>query len=176
MTFSSAVMCGNRLKRWKTMPMSRALAAHLAVLQLVQLVAVLAVADQLAVDVQPPGVDLLQVVDAAQERRLAGAGGADEAEDLARLDLEVDALEDLEMAERLVDAFGADHRLRHQWPTPPPGTGAVFILVAALTPREKRFSRKYCPISKMLLSARYHRHAATSIGNTWNVRLPTDCS
>ena len=77
--------------------------------------------------------------------------------DLARLDLEVDALEHLEMAERLVDAFGADHRLRHQWPTPPPGTGAVFILVAALTPREKRFSRKYCPISKMLLSARYHK-------------------
>ena len=82
MTFSSAVMCGKRLKRWKTMPMSRRWAATSLSLQLVELVALLPVADQLAVDVQPPGVDLLQVVDAPQEGRLAGAGGADEAEHL----------------------------------------------------------------------------------------------
>jgi hypothetical protein len=76
-----------------------ALQRDLAVLELVQLVALLAVADQLTVDGQPAGVDLLQVVDAPQEGRLAGAGGADEAEDLAGLDLQVDALEDLDRAD-----------------------------------------------------------------------------
>ncbi len=103
-------MCGNRLKRWKMMPMSRRFMSDLVVLELVQLVALLAVADQLPVDVQPAGVDLLQVVDAPQEGRLAGAGGADEAEDLAGPDLQVDALEDLDRAEGLVDAFGLHHR------------------------------------------------------------------
>jgi hypothetical protein len=86
-----------------------ALQGDFAVLELVELVALLPVADQLAVDVEPAGVDLLQVVDAPQERRLAGAGGADEAEDLALLDLEVDALEDLDVAEGLVDALGLHH-------------------------------------------------------------------
>ncbi len=91
-----------------------ALAAHFAVAQLVDLVPMLAVTDQFAVDVQLPGGDLLQMVDAAQERRLARAGGPNDAHDLARLDFEVDALEHLEVTERLVDAFGADHRLWHQ--------------------------------------------------------------
>jgi hypothetical protein len=81
----------------------------LAVLELVQLVALLAVADQMPVDVQPPGVDLLKMVDAPEKRGLAGAGGADEAEDLAGLHFEVDALEDLDRAEGLVDAFGLHH-------------------------------------------------------------------
>src|SRR6266540_2514467 len=47
------------------------LAGDLAFLQLVELVAVLPVADQLAVHPQAAGVDLLQVVDAAEEGGLA---------------------------------------------------------------------------------------------------------
>ena len=48
-----------------------ALPGYLSLVQLVELVAALLVADQLAVDLQPAGVDLLEVVDAAQQRRLA---------------------------------------------------------------------------------------------------------
>ena len=77
MTFSSAVMCGNRLNRWNTMPMSRRCAATSLSRSSCSLSPLLPVADQLAVDREPAGVDLLQVVDAAQERRLARAGRAD---------------------------------------------------------------------------------------------------
>ena len=45
--------------------------------------AVRAVADQVAVDLDAAAVDRLEVVDAAQERRLARAGRADQAHDLA---------------------------------------------------------------------------------------------
>ena len=58
-----------------------ALARDLALAQLVELVALLPVADELAVDPQPAGVDLLQMVDAAQERRLPGARRAEQADD-----------------------------------------------------------------------------------------------
>ena len=108
-----AVMCGNRLKRWKTMPIL-ARSRQTSVAQLVELVARPAVADELAVDPEPAGVDLLQVVDAAQERRLARAGGPDEAHHLARRDLEVDALQHLEPAEALAHRLGLDHRLAHR--------------------------------------------------------------
>ena len=101
------------------MPMSRRWAATSLSLQLVELAALLAVADQLAVDGQPAGVDLLQVVDAPQERGLAGAGRADQADDLARGDLQVDALEHLERAEGLVDAFGLHHGHRRAGGLPP---------------------------------------------------------
>ena len=46
-------MCGNRLKRWKTIPISARSRHDLGVAQLVELVALLAVADELAVDPQP---------------------------------------------------------------------------------------------------------------------------
>ena len=73
MTFSSAVMCGNRLKRWKTMPISARLRATSRSRSSCSLSPCCAVADQLAVDPEPAGVDLLEVVDAAQEGRLARA-------------------------------------------------------------------------------------------------------
>ena len=69
----------------------------------------LAVADQLAVDVQAAGVDLLEVIDAAQQRRLARTRGADEAGDRAARDLEIDALEHLQAAEGLAHVAGLDH-------------------------------------------------------------------
>jgi len=91
----------------------RALARHLGLAQLVQLVSRLPVAHQLAVHVEPARVDLLEVVDAAQEGRLAGARGAEHAHHLAGVDLERDALQDLQQAEVLAHGLRFDHR-RHQ--------------------------------------------------------------
>ena len=147
-TFSSAVMCGNRLKCWNTIPISARLRATSRSWQLVQLAAGLAVADQLAVDRQPAGVDLLQVVDAAQERRLARARGPEQAHHLAAPDLEVDALQHLEAPEALVHALGLDHRLAHATrrlpPAPEPPRPHRHLLGAG-NPRPNRRSMKYCP-------------------------------
>jgi hypothetical protein len=76
----------------------------------VELAALLPVADQLAVDREPAGVDLLQVVDAAQERRLARAGGPEQHHHLIQTDLKVDALQHFQVPEALVHRFGLDHR------------------------------------------------------------------
>src|SRR5581483_730999 len=124
---SHVVQCGHvreQVEMLEDHPDLGALARHLALVQLVQPVALLSIADQLAVDPQPAGVDLLEVIDAAQEGRLARAGGAEDAHDLTAVDGEVDALEDLEATEALVDALGLDHELGHPTPpapTPPPG-------------------------------------------------------
>ena len=56
----------------------------------------------------PPGLQRLQQVDTAQECGLARPGRADEADDLVLADDEVDATQDLQVAERLVDALDAD--------------------------------------------------------------------
>ena len=48
--------------------------------------------DLVALDDDPAGVDRLEEVDAAQERRLAAPRRADQADDLVLGDLEVDAL------------------------------------------------------------------------------------
>src|SRR5262249_14304716 len=68
----------------------------------------LPVADQAAVDLDPPGVNLLEVVDAAEERRLPGAGRADQAYRLALTDLECEAVQDSEPPEALVDVLRRD--------------------------------------------------------------------
>ena len=83
-----------------------ALAGNVALVQLVELAVGLAVADQLTVDRQAAGVDLLKVVDAAQEGRLARAGRTEQAHHLAAVDGEVDALQHLVAAEALVHALG----------------------------------------------------------------------
>src|SRR5204863_9511979 len=59
----------------------------------------------------PPGVDLFQVVDAAQERALARPRGSDHAHDFPRVDLEVDTTEHLQAAEALVNRLSLNHRL-----------------------------------------------------------------
>ncbi len=51
----------------------------LALVQLVEAIAALLVADEHPVDVEAPGVDLLEMVDAPQEGRLAGPGWSEEA-------------------------------------------------------------------------------------------------
>ena len=61
--------------------------------------------DLLALDDDPSGVDRLEEVDAAQQRRLAAPRRADQADDLVLGDLEVDAAQDLEVPERLVQAL-----------------------------------------------------------------------
>jgi hypothetical protein len=85
-----------------------------------QLAVALSVADQVAVDLDPPGVDLLEVVHAADEGRLAGPRGPDQAHGLAPLQLERDALEHLEPTEALVhverpnhESTDGVHRLAH---------------------------------------------------------------
>ena len=64
----------------------------------------LAHAHELAIDPYPAGVDGLQLVDAAQQGGLARAGGAHEHRHRAGRDGEVDALEDVQLAEELVEA------------------------------------------------------------------------
>ena len=112
------------------------LARHLVFAQLVQLAVRLAIAHELAVDRQPARVDLLEVVDAAQERGLARAGGAEHAHDLAPLDLEVDPLQHLEAPEALVNALGFDHRVAHRRPLPSASQrSAIDARCARLKPR-----------------------------------------
>src|SRR5581483_5680252 len=74
----------------------------------------LPVADEVAVHRDPAAVDLLQVVDAADERRLAGAGRADDADRLPLLDVERDAFQHLEPPEALVHVLGPHHHVGHR--------------------------------------------------------------
>ena len=55
----------------------------------------------LAVDQDLSGGDVLEAGDEAQKRRLAAAGRADEHRELAVLDIEIDAVDDADGAERL---------------------------------------------------------------------------
>ena len=55
----------------------------------------------------PPGIDRLEEIDAAQEGRLARAGRADQADDVVLGDREVDPLQHLELAEALVQRLDA---------------------------------------------------------------------
>jgi len=74
------------------------------------------VGHDLAVQQDVAVVDVLQQVDAAQQRRLARARCADEADDLVLGDDQVDALEHLQFTEGLVQSFDAQ-RLRAETAT-----------------------------------------------------------
>src|SRR5581483_4753938 len=74
----------------------------------------LPVADEVAVHRDPAAVDLLQVVDAADERRLAGPGRPDDADRLPLLDVERDALQHLEPTEALVHVLRAHDDVGHR--------------------------------------------------------------
>ena len=71
-----------QLKLWNTMPTSRRSALR----------STPGPADAVALQADLAALDRLQAVDAAQQRRLAAARGADQADDLMLLDVEVDAL------------------------------------------------------------------------------------
>jgi hypothetical protein len=95
---ASTVMCGKRLNCWKTMPIRERTAVEVGV----------GIGDVDALDQDLPGGGLLEPVDAAQQGRLARAGGTDHADHLAVVDVEVDALEHLVVAEALVQVADLD--------------------------------------------------------------------
>ena len=59
-------------------------------------------ADPVAVEADDAAVDGLQLVDAAQQRRLAAAGRADQTDHLVQIDIEIDTAQHRVRAERLV--------------------------------------------------------------------------
>ena len=61
----------------------------------------------------PSRIDRLEQVDAAEQRRLAGARGTDQAHDLVLLEREVDPTQHFELAEGLVEPFDEERRLVH---------------------------------------------------------------
>ena len=72
----------------------------------------LAVAEQLTVDVHAAGANVLEHVQAAQERRLTRTRGTEDDADLAGSDVQVDTPQDMQVAEELVDSANGDHRRR----------------------------------------------------------------
>jgi hypothetical protein len=151
-----------------------ALGGHLVVAQLVELVALLPVADELAVDPELPGGELLEVVDAAEERGLAGPGRPDDAHHPARHDLQVNALEHLETPEVFVHALRLDHgrggRFGHASPDFGRANPRNPPCRAGIAPREYRRSMKYWAIDSSEVSTRYQMLATTSSGTY--LRLP----
>ena len=79
-------MWGKRLNRWNTIPMPLRCFATSRGVHFEDPVLALRVADQFASHGDPAAVDPFQVVDAAQEGGLAGAGRAEEAHDFAGVD------------------------------------------------------------------------------------------
>src|SRR5262249_34989321 len=67
--------------------------------------------DELIADPDLAGIDGDKPVDAAQKRRLAAAGRADDGDDLTRADIEVDVAEDFERAVVLAQSAHANARL-----------------------------------------------------------------
>src|SRR6185369_12458008 len=67
--------------------------------------------DRLAVDIDRAAVQRLEVIDAAEHGRFSRARRADDADDLALVDLERDIPQDDEMAEGFADLLQAYHRL-----------------------------------------------------------------
>src|SRR5439155_16829505 len=59
--------------------------------------------DRLAVQLEGAAGDRLQAVDGVQERRLAAAGGADDRDELARTNVQGDAVDCLKRARRALD-------------------------------------------------------------------------
>ena len=168
-TFSSAVMCGNRLKCWKTIPISARLRGDVALVELVQLVAGLAVADQLAVDRQPPELIFSRWLMQRRNVDLPEPEGPSRHMTSPALDLEVDALEDLEAPEALVDALGFDHRrsVTHDPRREPQPVARIAAAQRAEKPRPKRRSMKYWPTYRTLVIARYQMLATISSGIVW---------
>ena len=62
----------------------------------------MACVDALAVDADRSRIDALQSVERAQQRALSGTAAADDRDDLARFDIQIDTLQDVRRAELLV--------------------------------------------------------------------------
>src|SRR5262249_20656398 len=105
MTFSSTVNSGGSESDWKTKPVGaqRALAASRPA----------------AADREVAGVGAVHHAEQVEQGGLAGAGGAEDGDELAGRDLEVDAAQDGDAAVGLVDALREDGGLSHSgWPRP----------------------------------------------------------
>src|SRR5699024_5795557 len=143
----------------------------------------------LAVDEDAPGAGLLELVDAAQQGGLAGAGGAHQHCHLAGVHREGAALQHVEVAEGLVDLLDLDDGTgrvlggpchhsstsgsgscgvvpalftaawRERPPRPPPRGG-----VRASKPRPKYRSRWRCPAMSTRVIGRYRSAATMSSG------------
>src|SRR5579875_2139347 len=158
---------GEEVELLKDHPDLGTLAPYFALVQLVDPLAALLVADQLAVDVEAAAVDLLEVVDAAEKCRLAASGGADDDDDLARVDLEVDAAQDLEAAVVFAYTLGDDYGFAARAHPCPPRTSGLHltrVLLAELAPRLRptRCSSRRCPKLNTVVQARYQMLATTS--------------
>jgi hypothetical protein len=84
------------------------------------------VGDFVAVDDDFALLRFFKEVHAAQQRRLAGAGRPDDADHLAAFDLDVDALEDFERAESLVQTRNFDDHVSGHT-APPAETPAPYF-------------------------------------------------
>ena len=108
-TFCSAVMFGKRLYAWKTMPMSRRLGGTRVM--------------SLPSTRIAPGVGAVEAGDEAERGRLAAAARAEQGEELALLEREVDPVERDDVAERPAQLAGARRapsaRSRRPGPAPP---------------------------------------------------------
>src|SRR5882762_6680925 len=79
-------------------------------LQLVEAAILQTVPDELAIDVYAAGINLLEIVDAADQSALAGTGRTDQAAHLARQHGEVYFGKDLQVAEFLGNPDDLHHR------------------------------------------------------------------
>ena len=109
-TFCSAVRWGKRLNCWKTIPTRwRTKSSSQPASPVPE---PRSPADVVALEEDLALLRRLEQVDAAQQGALAGAARAEDADDFAFGDLEVDAAQHLEVAEALVDPLQLEHRLR----------------------------------------------------------------
>src|SRR5215216_3685181 len=86
---------------------------QLAIADVAELSAVPALTDQPVPDVDMPARGPLEVVDAAQQRRLTGAARPDDGDRLAGIDFQVDAFEHLVGAEALVQVDHSEERFHY---------------------------------------------------------------
>src|SRR5829696_6017307 len=97
----------------KDHPHFGALFGQLAVTDIAELTSVPGLADQPVADVDVPAGRAFEVIDAAQQRRLARATGADDGDRLAGIDIQIDAFEHLVGAEALVQVDHSEERFHY---------------------------------------------------------------
>src|SRR5437588_5790900 len=141
----------------------------------------LARADQLVIDINPTRVHRLQIVDATQERTLAGTAWADDHIGLALVDGEAYSLQHVELAEALVKVLDLHHRacLRsaflhsHQPRLSPASSSPRNIRPGPRTfrsnPREKRRSSQLWKSVATVVIARYHTDTTVRSSKYLNV-------
>ena len=101
-TFSRIVLCAKRLNDWNTMPISAAQSGERGPL----------FGQRPALETDRAAVDRLQPVDRPAQRGLAAAGRADDHDDLAGGNGQVDVSQDVNGAEMLVHVLEAQERYR----------------------------------------------------------------